>query len=184
MRDSDKPTGPSRDDSGHDDSSMEHPVIFFETLVSDSPIFTVIHDALTREVGDDHSRMAAYNEQLRKLEEEGKTLDWLADRARRAVFGDMEAQAMLTSWLDCRPATPSEPPGAKHANHTHYTSVHDDGVLDFLVPPLIDVLMGTAYGSHDDPHGLHRRVATIQVMFVWLATGPRHANSSRILAGN
>jgi hypothetical protein len=119
-------------------------------------------------VGDDQARMTAYDEQLRKLRDEGKTLDWLADRARRAVFGDMEAQAMLTSWLDCRPASPGEPPGAEHADHTHHASVHDDAVLEFLLPPLIDVLMGTVYGSHDDPHGLHRRVATVQVMFTWL----------------
>ena len=168
MTDGDQPGSPSHGDPGHDDS-MEHPVIFFETLVSDSPIFTLIHDALTREAGDDPSRMEAYDEQLRKLRDEGKTLDWLADRARRAVFGDIEAQAMLIAWLDCRPAAPGEPHDREHANHTHHAFVHDDAVLEFLLAPLVDVLMGTAYGSHDDPHGLQRRVATIQGTFLWLA---------------
>ncbi len=185
MTDGDQPGSVSHGDPGHDGSSMEHPVIFFETLVSDSPTFTLIHDALTREAGDDASRMETYDEQLRKLRDEGKTLDWLADRARRAVFGDMEAQAMLTAWLDCRPAMPGEPPGAEHANHTHHSSVHDDAVLEFLLPPLVDVLMGTAYGSHDDAHGLRRRVATIQVMFVWLADslGFLHRVAQRYLQG-
>jgi hypothetical protein len=123
MTDGDQPGSQLHEDPGHDESSMEHPAIFFETLVSDSPIFTLIHDALTREAGDDPSRMEAYEEQLRKLRDEGKTLDWLADRARRAIFGDIEAQAMLTAWLDCRPATPSEPPGAEHADYTHLASV-------------------------------------------------------------
>ena len=149
------------------------------------PIFTLIDEAIAREVGDDDSRLKAYDEQLRKLRDQGRTLDWLADRARRAVFGDMEAQAMLTSWLDCRPATPSELPGPEHANHTHQASVHDEAVLEFLLPPLIDVLMGTAYASHDDFHALHRRVATIQILFVWLAVSLSfiHRVAQRYLEG-
>jgi Domain of unknown function (DUF1929)/Glyoxal oxidase N-terminus len=184
MTDGDQPSSPSHGDPGHDDS-MEHPVIFFETLVSDSPIFTLIHDALTREAGDDPSRMEAYDEQLRKLIDEGKTLDWLADRARRAVFGDIEAQAMLIAWLDCRPAAPSEPHDREHANHTHHAFVHDDAVLEFLLAPLVDVLMGTAYGSYDNPHGLQRRVATIQVVFERLVSslGFLHRVAQRHLQG-
>ena len=66
-------------DPGHDDSAMEHPVVFFETRVSDSLIFTLIDEAVAREVGDDRNRREAYDEQLRKLRDAGETLDWLAD---------------------------------------------------------------------------------------------------------
>ena len=92
---------------------------------------------------------------------------------------------MLISWLDCRPATPGEPTGAEHANHAHDAPVHDDAVLEFLLPPVIDVLMGTAYGSHDDPRALQRRIATVQVMFMWLASalGFLHRVAQRYLQG-
>jgi hypothetical protein len=149
---------------------MEHGPVFFEELILDSPMFTTIRTTLIQTFSGDVERCHKF---MQKLEEQAKILDWLADRARRLVYGDVEAQRMFTAWLDSNLMTDTPPhpddhaisnEQSHHSNLAEHLAPHTENASKFPMGSIIDIMMGISYATNGNPKMLHQRLSGMQAM--------------------
>jgi Domain of unknown function (DUF1929) len=149
----------------------EHPAPFHESPIVNPRVFATTREALARAFRGT-SKHAAYQQILSDIKGRVQTLDWLAERARRMVLGDVEARRLFRAWMQANLDTSSQSTGHESPQPASQPSMtgSDTATRALTLAPVVDIFMGATYEANGNEDRLAQQIGSVRA--VVLGTAP------------